>query len=114
MPRPRPRWRSPRWRPDRALPRRRGRCGVGRARSLRSGRPGQRLGTASGLPGNFHAPASEIVGDLDHDGRERNSAYLVDQIGEPGRPATGITTEYRPQRFALGIVGALVDEPTGE
>src|SRR5205823_2781894 len=84
------------------------------AGSLWGRRPRQRLGAAPSLSGNLDAPVGEVVSDLDLDRRELDSAHLLEQPGEPGRPAARLPAEDRLERFALGIVGALVDEEPRE
>src|SRR5579884_1507240 len=72
--------------------------------------PGQRLGAGLDLARDARPPAGEVVGDLEVDGRELEAADLADQLGELGRKAARPTVEDGPERLALALVGALVEE----
>lgn len=52
----------------------------------------------------------EVVGDLELDRGELDSAYVLDELGEAGGPAARLPTEDHLKRPALRLVGALVDE----
>jgi hypothetical protein len=73
-------------------------------------RPGQRPGAALGPARNLDAPGGQVIGDVEVDRDELDSAHLVDQLGEGAWPAASISPKDRLQRIALALVGALVDE----
>jgi hypothetical protein len=71
-------------------------------RSLRSGRAGERLRAPLHLAGDLGPLPSEIVCDLELDGRGLEPAHLLHQLGEAGRPAAGFRRQRSPGALRAG------------
>src|SRR5919109_5376557 len=101
------------WRSDLGQPRRRVGCAPAHAllpEWLDPSAPRRCLGPCPHL----YAPVAEVVGDFEVDQGDLDPTQLLDELGEPRRPAASPFPEDRLERVALPLVGALIHEESRE
>src|SRR5690349_7734183 len=79
--------------------------------SRRRHRTSKGLGCGLHFARNLSPPVGEVIGHSKADRRILNPAYLADQFRKLGHEASGLSGKDRLQRFALPLIGALVEKP---
>jgi hypothetical protein len=61
-------------------------------------------------PWDLGSPVGQVAGDLKLDGRIVDAADFTDELGKIGGESPGLAASDELERFALGLISALVDE----